>query len=291
MKIKHKLLNDFQYVDSEKKIFTLKKGTVLEGYNYKTKTEQVLLDKDIIDSNPEYFQYIDWKLDFLGFIKTNKIPQPSQIHRKMLPFLEQFISEQTNKSIIIENVFDVSHFSVEMIKEKEDKLNNKEIELLSREKILKDKEEETIIQIKRIEKKEQEYKEDLKSFDKKEDELREVRKILTEKQLGIDIQIQELKIKERNIDQQILESNKNIDHKYQEVREKIEFDIKELSIKEKELELKLKEFNKNKNELEKQQQEIKLYGEELRKLDEEIKDWEGLHWKFKRIRKPPSAEQ
>jgi len=28
----------------------------------------------------------------------------------------------------------------------------------------------------------------------------------------------------------------------------------------------------------------------IKKLDKEIKDWENLHWKFKRLKKPPSAE-
>lgn len=73
MKIKHKVIKEFQYLSPEKKIFILKTGTILEEYNYKVKSEIIQIDKDIIDNNPEFFEIIDWKAELLTYIKTNKI--------------------------------------------------------------------------------------------------------------------------------------------------------------------------------------------------------------------------
>ncbi len=296
MKIKHKLLSDFQYVDSEKKIITLKKGSILEEYLYKTKTENIFIDKEIIDSNPDYFLLFDWKLDFLAHIKYNKIPQPAQIHKKMLPFLEDLLSSFDEDDS--EQSLTVSENYLEELKEKEKQLN-------IREKRILDKEGELSIRLKRIEKREQDYKNDLISLDEKEDNIRSKKSELTEKELDIEDKMQELNRKERNLDQHILESSKNIDQKYIEIQEKIKKDLENLSNKEKELEIKYKEFNKNKNilivkeasiedkirDLLIKDEEIKMYSEELKKLEEEIKDWEGLHWKFKRLRKPPSIQE
>mgnify|MGYP007047585087 FL=1 len=47
MKIKHKLLSDYQYTSPDKKIFLIKTGTILQNYIYNVKGEDVLLDRDI----------------------------------------------------------------------------------------------------------------------------------------------------------------------------------------------------------------------------------------------------
>jgi hypothetical protein len=39
MKIKHKLLSDYQYVSPDKKIFLIKSGTIIEEYFYKLKSD------------------------------------------------------------------------------------------------------------------------------------------------------------------------------------------------------------------------------------------------------------
>jgi N-terminal acetyltransferase B complex non-catalytic subunit len=304
MKIKHKLLNDFQYVDDEKKIITLKKGTILEDYLYKTKTERVNVDKEIVNSNPDYFQFIDWKLDLLAHIKSNKIPQPSQIQKKILPFIEELLNSFEVDSNSSDNI-SISESYLEEIKEKEEEIKEKQRELTNREKRLLDKEEEISIRLKRIEKREEDYKSDLMALDSKEDDICRKKSELTEKELDIEDKIQDLNRKERNLDQQVLESSKNIDQKYLEIQEKIKNDLQKLSDKEKQIELEYKEFNKSRNlffekeailedkirKFEIKEEELKMYGEELKKLDDEIKDWEGLHWKFKRMRKPPSVEK
>ena len=49
MKIKHKVIKEFQYLSPDKKIFILNVGTILEEYNYRVKTEIIPIDRDIID--------------------------------------------------------------------------------------------------------------------------------------------------------------------------------------------------------------------------------------------------
>lgn len=320
MKIKHKLLNDFQYVDDEKKIITLKKGTILEDYLYKTKTERVFVDKEIVESNPDYFLFFDWKLDLLAHIKSNKIPQPSQIHKKILPFVEELMESISEESTTNTNVLyneAVTEKLLDDLKEKEEKVISKSDQLQDleeelkdklrdieyRERKLVDKEEEISLRAKRMEKREQDYKVDLLNLEQKEDDIRRKRSELTEKELDIEDKIQDLNRKERSLDQQILESSKNIDQKYLEIQNKIKKDLDTLSQKEKDLENKLKELNKERNKLLDDQaslndklkkisikeEELKLYSDELSKLDKEISNWEKLHWKLKRIRKPPSA--
>ena len=84
MKIKHKVIKEFQYLSPDKKIFILKLGTILEDYIYKVKTELIPIDKDIIDNNPDFFIVIDWKAELLTYLKTNKIPQPAVLGKKLL---------------------------------------------------------------------------------------------------------------------------------------------------------------------------------------------------------------
>lgn len=91
MNIKHKLTKDFYLLSSDKKILILKYGSILENYIYKTKNDTIKIDKDIVDANPEFFQLIDWKSELLIYLKYNKIPQPSQIYKKLIPFIEEII--------------------------------------------------------------------------------------------------------------------------------------------------------------------------------------------------------
>ena len=225
MKIKHKVVKEFQYLSPDKKIFILKVGTVLEEYNYKVKTEIVPIDKDIIDNNPEFFEVIDWKAELLTYIKTNKLPTPAVLTKKLIPFIDEMVLSSIQQNVPTGNVVDES-----VVRE----LERKELDLNSRDKRIKEKEDEIEIRIKRVEKRETEYKEDLKSLDKKEDDIRERSKELIEKGLDLDDKMQELNEKERNIDRSVLESSKEIDEKYVKLQKKIDSDMKELSKREKE---------------------------------------------------------
>jgi DNA repair exonuclease SbcCD ATPase subunit len=295
MKIKHKVIKEFQYLSPDKKIFILKVGTILQEYNYTVKSEIIPIDKDIIDNNPEFFEVVDWKSELLTHMKVQKFPTPSQFHKKLVPFIEEMVL-----SSIQQNSGPVSTIDEGKVKE----LEWKEIDLNNREKRIKDKEEEIDIRLKRVEKREDDHKQDLKNLDKKEDDLRSKSRDLTEKQLDLEDKIQDFNEKERNFDRSILQSSVELDTKYSELQSKIDKDLKEVTEKEKDLDLLSKELKRKEDRLnqlesdiddkirnfEIQKEEWNPYIEEIKKLDSEIKSWEGLHWKFKRMRKPPSCE-
>jgi hypothetical protein len=295
MKIKHKLLSDYQYLTNDKKIFLIKSGTIIEDYNYKVKNENIYIDKGIVDANPEIFQIIDWKSEILSYMKVNKMPQPAQLAKKIIPFIEDMILSSMNQNSTVGQVMD--EYQIKEIERKEVDLNN-------RESIIKDKEEEIDIRINRIEKREVDYKNDLLLLDKKEDEIRLRSKEITERVLDIEDKLQDLNEKERNFDRSVLESAGNLDIKYAELGLKIDQDMKVLSERERELEvltksIKMREVDliqKESNLLDKirdfemKLEKFKLIEAENLKLDKEIKDWERMHWKFKRSIKPPSAE-
>lgn len=240
MKIKHKLLSDYQYTNTDKKIFLIKSGTILEEYFYKLKGESIIIDKEVIDANPEIFSIVDWKAELLTYIKSNKLPTPAVLTKKLIPFIEDMVLSSIQQNTTTGKVVDDS-----VVKE----LERKELDLNSREKRIKEKEDEIDIRIKRVEKREGEYKEDLKSLDKKEDELREKSKEIIEKGLDLDDKIQDLNEKERNLDRSALESSKEIDEKYVKLQKKIDDDLKSLSDKEKEVESKLKDLSKREDSI------------------------------------------
>jgi hypothetical protein len=72
MKLKHKVIKEFQFLTPDKKILILKVNTVLEEYVYCQKDESITIDKDIVDNNPEFFQEVDWRAELLSYLKTNK---------------------------------------------------------------------------------------------------------------------------------------------------------------------------------------------------------------------------
>lgn len=97
---KHKAIKDFQLITSDKKIFILKSGSIIEDYRFVSKDIDITIDEDLINSNPEYFQEIDWKQDLNSYLKVNKIPQPAQISKKLIPFIENLLSSATTESPI-----------------------------------------------------------------------------------------------------------------------------------------------------------------------------------------------
>ena len=296
MRIKHKLLSDYQYIAADKKIFLIKSGTIIEEYQYKLKGDSIPIDRDIVEANPQIFSPIDWQSELLSYMKVQKLPTPAQLHKKIVPFIEEMvlssISQNSNTGPVVDEA---------KVKE----LEWKEIDLNNREKRISDKEEEIDIRLKRVEKREQDHKDELKGLDKKEDELRERSRELTEKQLDLEDKIQDLNEKERNFDRSVLESAGQLDEKYKELQQKIDKDLEVVSEKEKELEKLSKELKRKEDELIKRESAIEdkardfdikneefiQWSQEIIKLDKEIKDWEKLHWKFKRSAKPPSIEK
>ncbi len=290
---KHKVIKEFQFLSPDKKIFILKIGTVLEEYIYRVKNESIPIDKDIVDNNPDFFESIDWKSELISYLKLSKIPQPSQVHKKLVPFIEDMVLssiKQESTGVILDE---------SKIKE----LERKESDLNNRDKRILDKEDEIEIRLKRVEKREESHKDDLKSLDKKEDSIRERFKELTEKQLDIEDKLQDINERERNLDRNLLESSKDIDIKYSELQKKIDKDLRILSEKEKDLELKVKELKKREDKILDMESEIddkirnhdikveghKHWGDDLKRLHNEITTWESMNWKMKQRNPPPSA--
>jgi myosin heavy subunit len=296
MKIKHKVVKEFQYLSPDKKIFILKIGTILEEYNYRVKTEIIPIDKDIIDHNPDFFEVIDWRAELLSYMRSEKMPQPAQLGKKLIPFIEDMILSSMSQNAPQQNGNYVDDFQIRELERKEKDLNN-------RESRIRDKEDEIDIRIKRIEKREDEYKSELRNLDQKEDDLRSRSRGLTERELDLQDKVRELNEKERNLDRSMLESAKDLDVKYVELQDKIDKDLKTLSEKEIELESLKKELKQKEDSITQKEAELedrlrdhvmnsedyKMHESELKKLASEIRDWEGLHWKLKRTTKPPSA--
>ena len=264
MKIKHKVIKEFQYLSPDKKIFILKLGTILEDYIYKVKTELIPIDKAIIDNNPDFFIVIDWKAELLTYLKSNKIPQPAVLGKKLFPFMEEFILSSTTTQ------------PATLDESKLRQLDDKEFDLNRREKRIKEKEEDLESRIEKIEKRENEYKTDVRLLDKREDDIRQRSNELTNKELDLEEKQQALGERERNIDSEILEASKDMDGKYSELQQKIDEDIKSVTERENKLEVDLRELNKSKEEFEEYKLEVERYSAYLSDKVSELTNWKNM---------------
>lgn len=259
MKLKHKVIKEFQFLTDDKKILILKVNTILEEYVYTQKDDSITIDKDIVDNNPEFFLEVDWKAELLSYLKANKIPQPAVLSKKLFPFMEEFInSEPLPTEVLVSNSKD---------------LENKEFDLERREKRISDKEDELEIRLSRIEKRESEYKEDIKSLDKRETDLKQKIIELTNKELDLQEISQNLNERERNIESEILNNSKDMDIKYEELQKKIEEDLKKVTDKENELEKKTRELKLLEDEVNKDNSDILEYNKYITDKLEEIDSW------------------
>jgi len=293
MKLKHKLIKEFQYLGDDKKIIVLKVGTILEEYIYKLKSELIPIDKDIVDSNPDFFEIVEWKAELLSYLKSNKIPQPAILSKKLYPFMEEFILNNETNSSKIESTIVIN----------EDLLSKRELDIQRREKRVIENEDDNTEKLKRIQNREDIYKENIKKLDEKENDLLLRISKITERELNLEDTLREINERERNLENEILNSSQDIEGKYKELKEKIDTDLlaldkKEALLSKKEKELSNLEILLNQKEsdisdeirdFEIRLQETKEWEAELHKLSEEINNWESLHWKFQRNTKPPSC--
>lgn len=288
MKIKHKLLSDYQYTSPDKKIFLIKSGTIIEEYIYKLKGESIPIDKEIVEANPQLFDPIDWKVELLSFMRAEKMPQPAQLGKKLIPFFEDMImssiQHDTTPSMDPTLMKDVERREAELNTFKRD-LDRRETDLDSRDRRIKDREDEIEIRLKRVEKREDEYKLDLKTLEKKDDEIRAKSRTITEKELDLQEKSQELNERERNLDRTALSSAKEYDSKYAELQSKIDSDLADLSKREKELEAGFKRVKELEAKLEAKMNEIteanksKIYDDleaELRGIEAEVRNIDNI---------------
>lgn len=263
MKAKHKLLSDFQYISPDKKIFVLKSGTILEEYNYKVKSEVIPIDRDIVDNNPEFFEVVDWKAELLSFMRVNKMPQPAQLGKKLIPFIEEMVlsSVPTTQG---QSSPDLDRRESELIKKKGE---------LDKEKItIEQREDQLEARTKMIARREQSLKEDIEAFETKEDGLRGKQKDLLEKELLLDEREHSLRERERSVDGKALKSMNEIDSKYGELQAKIEKDMSDVTRRENELEERAAQLAKLENSINE-----KLSNDNLLNQLDHLNKFTGLH--------------
>jgi len=316
MKIKHKLLSDFQYISPDKKIFVLKSGTILEEYNHKVKGDIIPIDRGIVDANPEFFEVLDWKAELMAFMKANKMPQPAQLGKKLIPFIEEMVLSSVGQSAGPA----VDPVKIKELEEKETELFSQEqaverqkISLASREAILEDREAEINARMKRLQAKEGDHLLEIAALDRREQSVKDFIASLDARGHELDARENDLNEKERSIGLSALKSSEEIDSKYAEMRAMIDEDMKAVSAREKALEKMSKDLSDRERKVadseaeivekmdkvsaleaeiavfEQMKSEFEEYKEEVYKLDGEIRQWESLNVKFKRLRKPPSA--
>jgi hypothetical protein len=288
MKIKHKLLADYQYTTPDKKIFLIKSGTIIEEYFYKVKGENISIDREVVEANPELFDPVDWKAELLTFMRAEKMPQPAQLGKKLIPFFEEMVMssiQQTSGGSVDPNLMrEVEKRDSELNSFKRE-LDRRESDLDSRERRIKDREDEIDIRMKRVEKREDEYKLDLKTLEKKDDEIRSKNRVLTEKETSLQEKYQELNERERNLDKTALMSAKEVDSKYAELQSKIDNDLVDLSKREKELEIEQKRVRELEHMLENNVNDLvesnksKIYSDletELRGIEIEVRNIDSI---------------
>lgn len=316
MKIKHKLLNDFQYISPDKKIFVLKSGTILEEYNHKVKSEIIPIDREIVDANPEFFEVVDWKAELMTFMKANKMPQPAQLGKKLIPFIEEMVlssvGQQVGPSVDPNRIKELEEKETELFSQ-EQAIERQKISLASREAIMEDRESDLETRTKRLQAKEGAHLLDLNALEKREEAAKEFMLSVDARGHELEKRENELNERERSIGLSALKSSEEIDAKYAEMRVVIDEDAKAVGAREKALESISKEIQERERKVtdreasieekmekvaklesemkafEEMKAEFEEYKQEVYKLDDEIRQWESLNVKFRRLRKPPSA--
>lgn len=289
MKVKHKLLSDYQYTSIDKKIFQIKTGTIIE--DYRLKGENLLLDKEVIDANPQLFQLIDWKIELLSYLKANKIPQPSQVSKKMLPFIED---------VLLSNMSDVT---VDNTSDRSKELEDLESSLKRLKSRLDDRDEDIEIRDKFLSKREDDLKDKISLLKSQELELSSKLDKINKREGLLNTKESDINSKERDMNSKILESYSDVDEKLNEMRTTLDRESKELydrevelnkresELSDRELELKNREseFSGKDDSLKDDLEKIVIYKDEVNRIMKEIQEWEALHWKFQRFQRPPST--
>lgn len=240
MMIKHKVLKDFQLLTIDKKIIVLKAGSVIEEYKLITKANTLEIEKDIIDNNPEFFQNIDWRQELISYMKIHKIPQPSILGKKIIPFIEEMFVIGSEKP--------VSGDYEREYKLKLKSLNDRELDLdkeyRSKLKSANDKELDCDIKMQKLERREFELENEINELNRKElDSNNRLSEIRSKEESIRDMEF-EIGKKERNMDKDLLESEKNLDERQSEMNSKLELKLSGLDKREIEYNQKMEELLK-----------------------------------------------
>jgi len=293
MKIKHKLLSDYQYLAPDKKIFMIKSGTIIIDYIFKLKNENIYIDREIVDANPQIFQIIDWKAELLGYMKAEKLPQPAQLSKKLVPFIEEMILTMQNPNVSAPNpeTFkdmkkDSENMMRKLFEKKEEELlkdiekresdlkkqyERKESELL---KDIEKKESDLNALKKSLERKESEL---LKDIEKKESDLNNLKKTLDNKESELKISEEsqsKIKLLKDNLERKEIDILKEVEAKEIELKTlKINLDRLEADLISRERRIKdlENETDERVKRVEKKEDDYKLDIKVLEKKDDEVR--------------------
>lgn len=224
--VKHKVLKDFQFLTPERKIIILKAKTVLQNFRYITKSDNVIIDRDIIENNPDYFSIVDWKEELTNFLKTNKIPQPAIISKKIVPFIEEMFVITTSTETIKEDT------------------TQKTIELESKSK--------------RLDLKEQGLTDLENTLLQQESDLNRKEKSLNSREERLKASEERLRIRELDLDSLMNDTHRDLDSKQKDFNDKLEQKLKEISEREDQLNMRAKvwENSIDKGDLKKRIQDV-----------------------------------
>jgi len=237
MTIKHKVLKDFQLLMPDKKIIILKSGAILEEYFYKTKDESIQIDSDVINSNGDYFQIIDWKQELISRMRQNKVPQPSILAKKIIPLIEEMFVISSDRP---SNDFEKEYRS--KLRELNERESTLEKEYRSKLRELNEMESEYEIKTQKLDKRSLTLEEEYEMLSIKESEIRKRLKEARDREESIKDMEFEIGKKERNIDKILLESEKNLDERQTEMNIKLEAKLKQIDEKEESLKIREEEI-------------------------------------------------
>ncbi len=142
--MKHRVLKDYQHITTDKRVVQIKAKLLIEDYKVNIKGDIYKLDVDIVDNNPEFFHAIDWKQDLVDYMKSNKLPSPAILSKKLIPYIEEnYLSKSKVETKIVEKVIekvtDNTALEVELKKRQQllddmsTKVDQREVELSQRE--------------------------------------------------------------------------------------------------------------------------------------------------------------
>lgn len=145
--MKHKIIEDFHLMGHDKNIITLKSGTILEDYIYKKGTMgELLVGKDAVEKNERFFEIFDWKAELTSYLKSQKIPQPSVLSKKIQPFIQDMISTSSYSGSVVSTQTEVMVDNPEHLKVIESlkrTIKEKELDIEELNNLIKKKESNT----------------------------------------------------------------------------------------------------------------------------------------------------
>jgi hypothetical protein len=130
-------INDWVEKELMKKIESYdNKSSIIKPNFYKLKSESIPLDKEIVDLNPQIFEILDWKSELLTHLKVNKLPTPSQLHKKLVPFIEEMVLSSIQSSVTVSTI-DESKLKESKLRARRNGAHNIDYRVIDSSKVIK----------------------------------------------------------------------------------------------------------------------------------------------------------